>query len=403
MTTNPPPPAALPLDGVRVLDLSRALAGPLCGSMLSDLGATVTKVEPLDGDPSRAWGPFQNGRSLYFDAINHGKRSLLLDFRDAGSRDVLTELVRWADVVIESFRPGVMDDIGLGADDLRALNPNAVVVSVTGFGSVGPLRSAAGLDQIAQSMSGLTSVTGADRDHQYRVGVPIVDFMTGLVAVIGALTGLLQQRAGTGARVETSLLETALYSLVFQAQRGLRLGEDAEPQGNMHPTIQPYGTYRTRDGELTLAASTQRHWRGLCTILGDETLTDRAAYATPQARVDAREDLTADIEALLAHRTTAEWIDLLRGAGIPAGPVNGVVAALHNEQVDAMQLVTHVTDEHGADLPLLAAPFTLDGNRLAITSPPPAPGFGAREALTVAGFTDEQVADLVARGIVGAA
>ena len=392
-----------PLVGVRVLDLSRALAGPLCATLLSDLGAEVTKVEPIGGDPSRAWGPHDGDESLYFASVNHGKRALALDFRDKAARGILVDLVRSSDVLIESFRPGVMSAMGLDATSLKAANPRLVVTSVTGFGSVGSLSNAPGLDQIAQAMSGLMSVTGASAAETYRVGVPVVDFMTGLVSVIGVLAALIA-RDEDGTTVETSLLETALYSLVFQAQKGLRTGEDPEPQGNMHPTIQPYGTYRAADGDIVLAASSQRHWRWLCEVLGAEELLGVRKFATPADRVAHREALTVEIEARLAGATVEQWVVRLTAAGIPAGPVLGVTDALAQEQVAALELVRQLPTPDGMDArPLLAAPFRLRGERLPIAAYPPRLGESSREILIELGRSEVEVDALVKRGAVGEA
>ncbi|MGN6128607.1 MAG: CaiB/BaiF CoA transferase family protein [Humibacter sp.] len=389
-----------PLDGVRILELSRALAGPLCATLLSDLGAEVIKVEPLDGDPSRAWGPHDGDESLYFASVNHGKRTIALDFRDEAARKILLDLVRASDVLIESFRPGVLGAMGLDPVTLQEANPRLIVASVTGFGSVGPLRHAAGLDQIAQAMSGLMSVTGASVEETYRVGVPIVDFMTGLVSVIGVLSALLA-RGESGVRVETSLLETALYSLVFQAQAALLTGENPAPQGNMHPTIQPYGAYRAADGEIVLAASSQRHWAWLCEILGAEELLGVPEFGTPTARVAYREALTAEIEARLAGATVAEWVDRLTDAGIPAGPVLGVSDALAQQQVAALDLVQSVSSPHSAEgRRLLAAPLRFDDARLPIAAHPPRLGESSREILIELGWSQSEVDALVERGAV---
>lgn len=389
-----------PLHGIRVLDLSRALAGPLCASLLSDLGAAVIKVEPLDGDPARAWGPFDGDESLYFASANHGKRALALDFRDPAAGEILRSLIGTSDVLIESFRPGVMGAMGLDAAALRAANPHLVVASVSGFGSDGPLRNSAGLDQIAQAMSGLMSVTGPSAGAFYRVGVPIVDFMTGLVSVIGVLAAILA-RKDEGVRVETSLLETALYSLVFQAQKGLSTGENPEPQGNMHPSIQPYGAYRAADGEIVLAASSQRHWRWLCEVIGAEELMGRPEFASPAARVENRERLTAELEKRLETATVRQWVDRLTSAGLPAGPVLGVADALAQEQVAALKLVNEVaTADATRSRPLLAAPLRFDGKRPRIAAYPPRLGDSSREILIELGWSDAKVDALIERGAV---
>ncbi|MCR2799387.1 CoA transferase [Microbacterium sp. zg-Y818] len=392
--------ARMPLQGIRVLDLSRALAGPLCATLLADMGAEVVKVEPVDGDPSRAWGPHDGPESLYYASVNHGKRALALDFRAPEASEILLSLVRRSDVLIESFRPGVLDALGLDAEALRRTNPRLVVASVSGFGTVGPLRGAAGLDQIAQAMSGLMSVTGESAEQSYRVGVPIVDFMTGLVSVIGVLCALLG-REESGMTVETSLLETALYSLVFQLQKAMLTGSNPEPQGNMHPTIQPYGAYQTADGAIVLAASTQRHWRQLCDVLGIADVADDPRFAGPADRVEHRDALTTAIERALAAAPVADWLVRLQAAGIPAGPVLGIADALAHEQVEALGIVREVPAPDGlSSRRLLAAPFRIDGERLEIRGYPPALGGETRDILVELGWSPDDISALVKRGVV---
>ena len=245
----------LPLDGITVLDLTRALAGPYATALLADMGATITKVESMKGgDSTRGWPPFENEHSLYFDSVNRGKSSIALDFYTPEGRTLLRQLALASDVVVENFRPGVMAEMGLDAASLRAERPSLIIASVSGFGSTGPLSQTAGLDQVAQAMSGLMSVTGKNASELYRVGIPIVDIYAGVFTAFGIVAALLgRERTGGGLEVSTSLLEAAIAISAFQGQRYLSTGVVPEPQGNNHPVLAPYGMFATADIPIIIA------------------------------------------------------------------------------------------------------------------------------------------------------
>ncbi|MEO6942275.1 MAG: CoA transferase, partial [Terrimesophilobacter sp.] len=267
---------ALPLTGITVLDLTRALAGPYATALLSDLGATITKVESIKGgDSTRGWPPFEGDHSLYYDSTHRGKSSIAIDFYSADGQALLKKLAFASDVVIENFRPGVMAELGLDPDGLLAEKPSLVVASVSGFGATGPLSQTAGLDQVAQAMSGLMSVTGKDAEHVYRVGIPVIDIFSGIFTAVGILASLLdRERTGRGHTVSTSLLEAALAISVFQGQRFLSTGVVPEPQGNDHPVLAPYGVFASADIPIIIAVGNEKQWRELCALVGDETLAD---------------------------------------------------------------------------------------------------------------------------------
>jgi len=402
-----PPPAALPLDGIVVLDLTRALAGPYATALLADLGATIIKVESKKGgDSTRAWPPFEGVHSLYFDSVNRNKSSIAIDFYSAEGAALLRRMALDADVVIENFKPGTMAEMGLDPVQLRAEKPSLIIASVSGFGSSGPLAQAAGLDQVAQGMSGLMSVTGDDVEHPTRVGVPIVDIYAGVFTAVGIAAALVGRErtgggtAGVGATIETSLLEAAIAVSAFQGQRYLSTGEVPEPQGNSHPVLAPYGVFATADIPIIIAAGNDRHFQQLAELLGEPGLADEEEFATGRARSGHRQELTARLEQLLAARPGLEWVDELRRIGIPAGPILNYQQVFDDPQVRHLDLVKHLTRRDGSALPLVRGPITVDGVAPSIRKAPPALGEDTRAVLDRLGLTAEQIEGLLAAGIV---
>ena len=394
-----------PLDGIIVLDLSRALAGPYATALLADLGATVTKVESMKGgDSTRGWPPFEGDHSLYYDSVNRGKSSIAVDFYSDEGIKLIRSLVLAADVVIENFRPGVMTEMGLDPAGLRAEKPDLIIASVSGFGATGPLSQTAGLDQVAQGMSGLMSVTGADADSMYRVGIPVIDIYAGIFTALGIAAALVgRERTGSGLEVSTSLLEAGLAISVFQGQRFLSTGEVPVPQGNNHPVLSPYGVFATGDIPIIIAVGNEKHWRDLCVLLGEPTLADEADYATGKARSQHRAALAVRLEALLATRTGLDWVQALREARIPTGPIYNYAQVFEDPQVAHLDMVQHVTRKDGSDLPLLRGPISLDGVAPVIRKAPPALGEDTAAVLAGLGLSDAQVRGLIEAGIVATA
>jgi crotonobetainyl-CoA:carnitine CoA-transferase CaiB-like acyl-CoA transferase len=400
----PPASPALPLAGITVLDLTRALAGPYATALLSDLGATVTKVESIKGgDSTRGWPPFEGDHSLYYDSTNRGKSSIALDFYSEEGKALLRRLALASDVVIENFRPGVLAEMGLDPEELRAEKPGLVVASVSGFGATGPLSQTAGLDQVAQGMSGLMSVTGADASTVYRVGVPVIDIISGIFTVVGILASLVdRERTGTGHTVSTSLLEAALAISVFQGQRYLSTGVVPEPQGNDHPVLAPYGVFATADIPVIIAVGNEKQWRDLCELVGDAALADHPDLATGKLRTAHRAELKQRLEALLAARPGTEWVEAFRAARIPTGPIYTYAQVFEDAQVQHLDMVQHVTRADGSDLPLLRGPVSIDGVAPSIRKAPPALGEDTREVLAALGLSEDQVQGLLDAGIVSA-
>lgn len=393
---------SLPLSGVQVLDLSRALAGPYCTALLADMGADVIKVESVrGGDSSRSWPPFEGSHSLYFDSVNRNKRSLSLDFYlDEGKR-LLDQLVTASDVLVENFRPGTLDKMGLTTEKLRELNPNLILASVSGFGETGPLRDSPGLDQVLQGMSGLTSVTGADSSQTYRTGVSIIDITTGIVNAFSIATALFGRERGTDTRkVSTSLLETGLGLSVFQGQKALSLGVDPEPQGNHHPTITPYGVFNTATTPITLAVANERAWESFAHLIGADELIDDVRFRTGEARLSQREDLQTIIEEKLVTDDAEVWVEKIRDIGIPCGPIYTYSEAFATDQVSALGMIRKVQRYDGSELPLLRGPVSVDGRPAAVNTAPPALGEHSSEILRQVGISAQKIEALKEEGII---
>lgn len=402
---DPADVASGPLSGITVLDLSRALAGPYATALLADMGATVIKVESVKGgDSTRSWPPFDNEHSLYFDSTNRGKSSLALDFYSEEGKSLLRRLALEADVLVENFRPGVLREIGLDPKELRAQKPDLVIASVTGFGTSGPLSQTAGLDQVAQGMSGLMSVTGADADNMFRVGLPVIDIYSGVFIAFGIASALVgRERTGEGMEVSTSLLESALAISVFQSQRYLSTGEVPEPQGNNHPVLAPYGVFKTADIPIIIAVGNDKQWQQLCGLLGDPAMVDEAGYQTGRDRAKNRDTLTTRIEGLLASRSGLDWIEDFRAAKIPTGPIYNYRQVFEDRQVKALDMVKKVKRFDGSELPLLRGPLSINGEATPVRKPPPALGEDTLRVLQDLQLTEQQITGLIETGVVGAA
>jgi formyl-CoA transferase len=368
-----------PLAGVHVLDLARVLAGPYAAMLLGDLGAEVIKVErPGAGDDTRRWGPpflptGDGAESTYFLSVNRGKRSVAVDLKDPGERVFVEELVRWADVLIENFRPGVMDRLGLGDDRLEELNPRLIRVAISGFGETGPDRDRVGYDQILQAEGGLMSLTGTAASPAVKVGVPIADVSAGLFGVIGALGALVERaRSGRGQRVSTSLLGAQVGIHTFQATRYLIAGQVPGPSGNHHPTVAPYGVFDAADGPLVIAVGNEDIWRRFAPLAGLDPADSR--FATNALRLGNLAGLHEILNASLARRTVADWMQTLRQAGVPAGELKTLDRVYDSEQARAEDLIWEVDHPLLGRIRLPGNPVHYSRNALTPGLPPPTLG-----------------------------
>ncbi len=387
----------LPLAGLRVLDLSRALAGPYCAMILGDLGADVVKVEPTpSGEMIRGWGPFDQGVSVYYLSINRNKRSLAVNFRDPAGITLIRDMAGKADVLVENFKPGAMQDMGLGYEALKADNPRLIFTSITGFGRDGPYGDWPGVDQIAQGMSGFMSITGTNESGPTRVGLPIGDVCAGMWAAIGVQAALAQRHTtGLGQRVETSLLAALVGMLNVQGQRQLSLGDTPKRIGNDHPVICPYGTFEAKDGPFNMAAATDDMWRRLCTLLGLMDLITHPDFRDNTARMKNREDVKRRLNAAFAARTRLEWTKELVRLGLPAGPIYDMSDVFDDAQVRHWGMVEDIKHPTLGDVRLLSNPLRLDGiGKQTIRLAPPLLGQHSQDVLRDWGFPSERIVDL---------
>jgi len=387
-----------PLAGVRVADLSRVLAGPYCTMVLADLGADVVKVErPEGGDETRTWGPpFAGGEAAYYLSVNRNKRSCALDLSQPEGRELALELCARADIVIENFKVGGADRLGVGYDQVRDRNPGVVYCSITGFGSEREPRGRPGYDFVAQAESGLMSITGPEEGPPYKVGVALVDVLTGLhatAAVLGALHG------GMGARIEVPLLDSGLAGLVNVAQNALVTGREPERHGNAHPNIVPYQDFETSSGRIAVAAANDGLFRALCAVMGLEELPGDDRFATNAARVEHRTELVPLLQDRFRERSAEDWLAGLDAAGVPAGKVRSVPDALEAAASAGRPATVTVDHPTAGALEMVGSPIW--GATRADPTPPPLLGEHTEQVLTELGLSQEDIDDLAARGIVG--
>lgn len=393
------PTPTLPLQGVRVLDFTRILAGPFCTMLLGDLGADVIKVESLEGDDTRTWGPpfDAEGRSAYYLGVNRNKRGIALNLKHAEGQQIARSLARQAHIVVENFRVGGMASFGLDEPTLRAENPALVYASITGFGQTGPYAERPGYDFVVQAMSGLMSITGATDGPPTKVGVAVSDVFSGLFASTAILAALrLAEQTGVGQHLDISLLDSQIAALVNIAAGALVSGGTPARFGSAHPSIVPYQPFQAADGPFALAVGSDRQFEALCHLLGHREWAADARFATNPARVAQREALAALLSAAFAEHPAAYWIDRCLNAGIPAGPINTVRAALDDPHVRARGLITEA-----GGVPMVGHPVGFSASPSAVRLPPPALGEHTQAVLAEQlGLTAEAIASLQARGVV---
>ena len=399
MTTNHP----LPLAGVKVMDLTQIMAGPYCTMMLADMGADVLKVEkPNGGDDTRRMGPpFIEGESAAFLGINRNKRSIVIDLRSDDGREIARRMARASDVLVQNFRPGALERMGLGYEQIREINPAIVYCTISGFGATGPYARRGGFDLVAQGMSGLMSVTGHPGGPPTKVGVPVTDLNAGSFAAIGILTAYINRlRTGRGQHVDTSLLEGGVAYTFWESAIYFATGQSPAPKGSAHQLNAPYQAFRTADGHINIGAANQATWERLCAAIGrDELLTD-ARFAEPRLRMDNLDALVTTLQDTFAQRTSDEWLIALDAAGVPAGPIYDIEAVYADPQVQAREMRVETDHPIAGRVSGIGIPVKLSDTPGTVRRPAPTLGQHTNEALHELGYTTAEIAALRDDGAV---
>jgi crotonobetainyl-CoA:carnitine CoA-transferase CaiB-like acyl-CoA transferase len=370
--------------------------------ILGDLGADVIKVEPIDGDMMRQWGPFDRTESVYYLTGNRNKRAIAIDFRSTEGLELIKTLAKDCDVVVENFKPGSMDAMGLNYEKLAEINTRLIYMSITGFGRDGPNADQPGFDQIAQGYSGLMSVTGSPESGPLRVGVAIGDQTTGMWAAIGVLSAIAQrEKTGVGHRIDTSLMASLVSLLSVQGQRYLSLGETPGLAGNNHPVVSPCGVFATKDGPLNIAANTPNMWITLCNILDLKELVSDVRFIDNASRAVNRDELKNLIEQKLSMFDRQHWTHLFNKSGVPAGPINNLAEVFSDSQVLHCKLVEEISHPVLGPLKLVGSPIQFDLNKgNSVKRAPPLLGEHTSEILEEFGWSNQEIDALESRGVV---
>ena len=390
------------LTGIVVLDASQVMAGPFCAMHMADLGADVIKIEPPGGEPTRQMPGASGTESPGFNALNRGKRGMVLNLKTQEARDVFVRLARYADVVIENYRPGVMAGFGLGYARLRVENPRLVYASVSGYGQTGPDAAKGGFDLVAQGVAGLMSVTGAPGGPPVKCGIPVTDLGAGLFLLAGIMVALYDRvRTGQGQYIDTSLLEAGLALSVWETTQYFSGGGVPEPTGSAHRMGAPYQAFRCADGYITIGAWSDRLFARLCDVLGHPEWRERPEFTTSGGRVAQRATLAALIEAITVTEPRRHWLDLLDAHEIPCGPINNYAEVLRSPQAIARGMVQQVDHPTLGRLETLGSPLKLSATPPVTGRPAPRLGEHTAQVLREAGYTDEAIAMMRAVGAIG--
>jgi crotonobetainyl-CoA:carnitine CoA-transferase CaiB-like acyl-CoA transferase len=392
-----------PLQGLRVIDLTRVLAGPFCTQSLGDLGAEIWKIEPPErGDETRHFPPFIAGESHYFLGVNRNKKSLVIDLQHPQGAEILRRLVARADILVENYRPGVMDRLGLGYDCLAALNPRLVYCAISGFGLTGPLRDKPSFDIVTQALTGALSINGERGHLPVKLGIPLGDMVGGVFGPMAILAALHERTlTGRGRLIDISLYDGLIGMLGYFAQLAFITGEDPPPMGSSHPNIVPYGSFPASDGAIIIAVLSESFWGKLCEALERPDLATDARFATPTLRRDRRDEVDRIIAEVTITRTVAEWERRLAACDVPHAPVLGVTAALVHPQAQAREMVVNVEHPSAGSLSLAGRPIKFPGSPQRLSTAPPT--FGQHTAAVLRDeldYSDAEIATLRRDGVI---
>ncbi|MBW2221467.1 MAG: CoA transferase, partial [Deltaproteobacteria bacterium] len=385
------------LEGIKVLDLSRALAGPYCTMMLADMGAEVIKIEmPGRGDDSRSWGPpFVEGESAYFMSINRNKKSITLNMKSDKSTEIVHKLIKQSDVLVENFRPGAMERLGLGYEQVKAMNPRIIYCSISGFGQDGPYRMLPGFDQVLQGMGGLMSITGELGGPPIKVGVAIADISGGMFASNGILVALYnREKTGKGQMVDVSLLDSQVAWLTYRAGAYFASGEVPQPMGSGHPVIVPYQAFKAKDVFINIAVGNDQLWERFCKAVSLENVMNDPKFATNAKRVENREEIVKIISDLIVTKDGEEWLKILTDAGIPCGPIYTVDKIFADPQVLHREMVKELDHPKAGKVKVTGIPIKLSDTPGEVETAPPVLGQHTQEVLTELGYNDKDLEKL---------
>ncbi|CUA93002.1 CaiB/BaiF CoA transferase family protein [Comamonas thiooxydans] len=384
----------LPLDGIKVIEICNVAAGPFCGMLLADMGADLVKVEnPEGGDTLRSWPPIKDGYSENFASLNRNKKSVTLNLKDAADVELLRELVRSADVLIENNRPGVMDRLGLGYKDLKVENQQLVYCSISAYGQSGPRAKEGGFDLTVQAMSGIMSITGEEGGAPVKCGVPLADFSAGLYAAFSITAALrAAQMSGQGVHLDVPMLGATLGIAALQTSEYFGSGRDPRAMGSAHPRNAPYRVFRSADGYFGMAAGNNALWRSVCEVVGRMELLEDTRFLTPTLRAQYQDELLVILEAEFIHADTATWLERFRTAGVPCAPINRYSEVLADPQVEHMQWVQPLELPNGVKTRTFVSPVRFDAQTLPVRLRPPSLGEHNQQVLGPLRVSTKEVA-----------
>ncbi len=391
------------LEGIRILDFTRVLAGPFCTMMLADLGAEVIKVErPVTGDDSRQFGPFVGEESAYFMSINRNKKSVTLNLKDPLAVDIVKRMIKNIDVVVENFRPGVMEKLGLGYETLKEINPRLVYASSSGFGHTGPYSQLPAYDLILQGMGGIMSITGPDKDHPTKVGSSIADIFAGIFCAIGILAALRHRdRTGEGQEVDVAMLDSQVSILENAISRYFVTGNVPVPIGNRHPSIAPFATFHTTNGFINIAVGNDAIWKRFCDLVGRPDLAEDSRFNTNDSRNVNWEDLQPILQEIMSKDSTEGWLERFRKVGVPCGPINNIEQLVNDPQVLSRGMIVDVEHPVAGKVKMPGCPIKLSVTQADHYESAPVLGADVESVLKeYVGVSQQEIEELKQKGVV---